>query len=202
MNARPEHDRDEEEAARRSFERALNSKRNELSHVRLCQSMPESERVLPGSVLFFDCGYIYLMEKLSRVRNPHSVTYVSSPHCPYKIGATNRPIKARRNELWNGKRLILRAKYATPVAFALEEALHSHFEPFRIKRQGQRRKGERTNQQGEFFRLRPEELEGFTATVAKVERWVLVAEEARLELEIMRMGTGVWPAPNRPRTHG
>jgi hypothetical protein len=75
----------------------------------------------------------------------------------------------------------------TPVPIALEQQLHLHYDDFRIKRDGERRKDERANEAGERFRLTEQELEAFKATAAKVERWVLLAEEARLELEIMRM---------------
>jgi len=117
---------------------------------------------------------------------PNAITYVRVPNCHYKIGATGRPIKARSKEL-SRKRIVSRAKYATTVPFALELALQRHFDTFRVRRQIPREKGQRKNQPGELFSLPRKEVESFTATVASVERWVLLAEESRLELEIMQM---------------
>ena len=175
------------ESFRRSIERRLNRKRQRLESVRVCQSAPEPDRLPPRSALkLFDRGYIYLMEELARTKDGHSIKYDSTPNCPYKIGATRHP-KMRSITLWNHKRLISRAKYCTPVPFALEKALHRHFDEFRIKRIGKIKKGERKAQAGELFRLHPEQVEAFNETVAKIEHWVLIAEEARLELEIMRL---------------
>jgi len=77
------------------------------------------------------------------------------------------------------------ATYATIVPFELEQALHAYYDHIRVRRQ-ERQKGQRKNAQGERFRLSPEETEHFKETATKVERWVLVAVEAQLELEIMR----------------
>jgi hypothetical protein len=108
----------------------------------------------------------------------------SSPNGPFKIGATWQ-WKKRRNELWReGLRSV--TKYATVVPFRLEQALHAHFDRYRVRRL-ERQKGQRKNTRGEGFRLPKQEIENVKETVTKVERWVLVAAEARLELEIMRL---------------
>jgi hypothetical protein len=189
MNAstpgRREDDAGDARAARR-LNRALDLKRRELELVRLCQEIHESKRAVRGSEIYLECGYVYLMEKLARVREPYSITYVSTPSCPHKIGATMRRMSARSRELWNRKRLILRAKYATVIPFLLEEWLHRHFVEFRVTK-GQRKKGERINLSGELFRLPRREIDEFSLTVTKVEKWALAAEEARLALEIMRL---------------
>ncbi len=162
----------------------LSRKRHELKQVRRCKAMLESKR---SGAMF---GTVYLMEMLKRVRKPLNILYVSSPDCPYKIGAT-KDIKSRSRKLWNRKRLVLRARYATTVPFLLESALHRHFDEFRVRKKDPRCEGERKNERGELFRLPPEEAEDFKTTVAKVEQWVLVAEESRLELEILRLEAAV-----------
>ena len=45
---------------------------------------------------------------------------------------------------------------------------------------------QRKTKAGETFRLPPPEVETFKQTVAKVEKWVLLSVEAKLELEILR----------------
>jgi T5orf172 domain len=176
---------EERKEARRLLERSLNWKRRRLELVRQCQSIPEPERTKRGSDLWWDCGHTYLMEKRRWVRKEQSFVLASYPSPLLKIGATNRPWKIRRDELRREGCLTME-KYATIIAFELEEALHDYFDHFRVRRT-ERQKGQRKNIRGERFRLATEEIERFTETVAKVERWVLVATEARLELEVMKM---------------
>jgi hypothetical protein len=179
-------DAEERKETRRLLERSLNRKRNRLELVRKCQSTPESERMKRGSeLLLWDCGHTYLMEKRRWVRKERSVVLESYPTPLLKIGATNRPWKKRRDELWKEGCLTMQ-KYATVVAFELEEALHDHFDHFRV-RQAERQMGQRKNIRGERFRLPTEEIERFKETMAKIECWVLFATEARLELEVMKI---------------
>ena len=188
MQADRESESLEAKKVRRSLQRSLSRNQALLERVRLCRSVPEAERTLPKSGLsYFDRGTVYLKERLTRIRKGNSIVLKHTPNCAYKIGKTDRPQKKRSNELWNQKCLLLRAKYVTAVAFPLEQALHRHFDEFRIKREGLRQRGERNNLPGEEFRLSPQAVEDFKTTVAKVEHWVLIAEEARLELDIMRL---------------
>lgn len=180
----------EDEQARkrllRTLEGSMNWKRYRLQHVRLCQQIPEPERVVKGSELAGHCGFLYLMKKLVAVRKPYSLCYEETPNSPHKIGATLRPFKKRRNELWRDKRLLPKAKYATVVPFELESVLHLHFDEFRVKRGEERQRGQRKNKAGEYFRLTPADVETFKETAANAEKWVLLTVEAELELQIMR----------------
>jgi hypothetical protein len=130
-------------------------------------------------------GHIYVMESLRWVKKERSHVRESYPTPLFKIGATNRAWKNRRDELWRDN-CLSKEKYATVVAFELEDALHDHFHHFRVQRKD-RQKGQRKNVRGERFWLPKEEVECFKDTAAKIERWVLAATEARLELEIMKM---------------
>ena len=75
----------------------------------------------------------------------------------------------------------------TPVPLSLERKLHDYFDRYRIQCPGEKQKGQRKNLSGELFRLPVVEVEAFKTTVANIEKWVLLAEEALLELQIMRM---------------
>jgi hypothetical protein len=154
---------EEREAARRSFQRKLDSNRLRLERVRICQTIPEGNRLSSRTNHLLECGYVYLIPR----GNMH------------KIGKTDRMPRMRRREIERQLKsfLTMVVKYPTVIPLPLEQALHRHFDEFRIRREVERQKGERKHQKGELFRLPPEE----------VERWVLIAEEARLELEILRM---------------
>jgi hypothetical protein len=178
---------EEKRKARRTLERSLNWKRHYLEHVRLCQTIREVDRGVKGSKLAYEGGFLYLMMQLVAVRYPNLVRYEERPDSPHKIGATMRVFKKRSAELWRDKRMLSVAKYATVVPFEPEKALHLHFDEFRIKRGEERRRGQRKNKAGEKFRLPTTEVDAFKETVAKVEKWVLLAVEARLELEILRV---------------
>jgi len=168
------------------LEWSINRRRERLKHIRQCREIPEASRVIEGSQLAYNCGYLYLMKKLVAVRKPRSVRYEETPKSPHKIGATLRPFKKRSNELWRDKRLLSKAKYATVVPFELEKALHVHFDEYRLKR-GERQRGQRKNTAGEYFRLPEEDVAAFKETVATIEKWVLLSVEAELELEILRV---------------
>jgi hypothetical protein len=152
---------------------SLYGNRSSLRVVQHWKSIPAPERMLPGADPWRNCGNVYLMQ---RFRVTREGSFIPLPNGPHKIGATNRPWKKRVYELRNAW-LRPVARYPTPVAFALENALHRHFREFHVKRPGSR----------ELFRLPNAEVDGFVETVAQVERCVLVAEEARLGLEIMRL---------------
>ena len=155
----------------------------DLEHVRLCQKTAEAERMVRGvDPLLW--GFIFLMTQLRPVRGRGCYRYEEWPDGPHKIGATMRPFKMRSNELWR-ERLRSVCKYATVVPFELEKALQLHFDEYRIKRGEERQKGQRKNKAGETFRLPLPEVEAFNQTVAKVEKWVLLSVEAKLELEIL-----------------
>jgi hypothetical protein len=139
----------------------------------------------PEADLWFECGHIYLMEKMRWVRKGNSNYLESYPNGLFKIGYTKRPGKKRQDELRQEEHWSI-AKYVTVVPFELEQALHAHYDDFRIRRQ-ERQRGQRKNIRGELFRLTPEEIERFKGVVAKIEHWVLVAAQARLELEVMRV---------------
>src|SRR5689334_20605600 len=96
------------------------------------------------------------MEKMYAKEVPHGIRYVHIAMPNYKIGATSRPIRKRSKELWNNKHLIMIAKFATVVPFALEAALHEHLECYRMKRAGDLKKGQRKNLSGEMFRFSKE----------------------------------------------
>jgi hypothetical protein len=70
---------------------------------------------------------------------------------------------------------------------------------FRVKREGERQKGQRRNEKGELFKLPKEELASFSETAMNVERLVLAAEEARLGLQIIRMQADLKRAKSRLR---
>jgi hypothetical protein len=176
------------EESRLTMERSLKWKRTDLEYVRRCQKIPEAERTKPQSDLY--CRYVYLFEELKEVRKENSTVFEPDPNDLFKIGRTRRPLKKRENELWTRERLWPVTGYATVVHKELEDALHDHFDHFRVLR-AERQKGQRRNAPGERFLLPKEEVECFKDTVAKVERWVLVATEARLELEIMKMGAAL-----------
>jgi hypothetical protein len=175
----------ERKEKRRVLERALSDKQGLLARVRQCQAIPESERMGRDSELRWACGHAYLMEKLRGVRKNNSYVFESYPIRLYKIGHTQRTWKKRSNELYR-EGYTSKARYATVVPFQLEQALHAHYDHFRVRR-AERQKGQRKNIRGERFRLPQEEIERFKEVVSRVECWVLVAVEARLELEIMRM---------------
>ena len=177
---------EERKEARRLLERALNRKRHRLELVRKCRSIPEAERMKRDSDLDqWNCGHTYLAEKLRWVKKEMSNVCESYPTPLFKIGATNRPWKKKRDELWR-ENCLAKEKYTTVVAFELEKALHDYFDYFRVRRKD-RQKGQRKNGRGERFRLPKEEVECFKDTAANLERWVLAETEARLELEIMKM---------------
>lgn len=178
----------ERKKAIRTLEGSINRTRDRLELVRLCQKTPEPDRRDRYSGLADECGYLYLMKKLVPVRTATGVTFESRPTSPYKIGATLRPFKERRDELWREKHLTPVCRYATVAPFELETALQQHFDEFRKKRGEDRQKGERTNKPGEFFALPEGEVSTFIATVAKVEKWVLLQVEAEMELELLRIG--------------
>lgn len=183
-----ERDAEEKEKARalRNLEWSIDRRRERLEHIRLCREIPEAGRVIKGSKLAYNCGYLYLMKKLVAVRKPNSIRYEETPKSPHKIGATLRPFKKRSDELWRNKRLLSEAKYATVVPFELEKALHLHFDGYRLKRR-ERQKGQRKNTEGEYFRLPEGDVATFKETVATIEKWVLLSVEAELELEILRV---------------
>jgi hypothetical protein len=176
---------EERKEARRDLERPLNRKRRRLERVRQSQSLPEVERLNPGSALRFECGHVYLMEKLRWVRKEKKCVWESYPTRLFKIGATRRPWEKRRHELWR-EGLHSIAKYATVIPFELEDAIHEYYDHFRVRRQ-ERQKGQRNNIRGERFHLALKEMDRFKDVVVKIEKWVLVKCEALLELEIMRM---------------
>jgi|SRR5579884_1999360 len=163
----------------------LDRTRSLLDYVRRCQLIPEADRLKPEADLWFRCGHVYLMEKMRGVRKGNSIYLESYPNGIFTIGETKRPGKYRSKELWREGFWSI-AKYDTVIPFELEQALHAHYDDFRIRRQ-ERRKGQKKNLPDELFRLPPEEIERFKEVVAKIERWVLVAAEARLALEVMRM---------------
>jgi hypothetical protein len=175
-----------EKDARRALERGINWKRYRLEHVRFCQKTAEADRMVRGFQYGLHCGYIYLMKQLRAVRRGNALRHEAGSDSLHKIGATMRPFKMRSNELWRERRLLSVCKYATVVPFELEDALQLHFDEYRIKRGEERQKGQRKNKAGETFRLPLPEVEAFNQTVAKMEKWVLLSVEAKLELEILR----------------
>lgn len=170
------------EEARRPLEQSLNAKRGYVELLQRSQSIPESERTVRGSDLRMYCGYVYLQEQW-RLEGNHMVR---SPNGPYKIGHTTQP-KKRWDKLWKTEALMGLKRYATLIRVDLEQALHAHFDEFRIRKTGELQKGERKNWKGERFWLPPGEVKAFMATVAKIERWVLAIKVAQLELDIVRI---------------
>lgn len=168
----------EHEAKRQSLVVSINRAQEALRRIRLCRKIPEAERLQRNSPVRLSCGYVYLLLFTRDAKQQ-------------KIGHTDRISGARFAEL---KRDLLKAsrfhsfsvKYPTVLSFELEQELHRHFGDARVKRKGERRKGERKHESGEEFNLPLNEVIGFRETVAKVEPWVMCAEEARLELEILR----------------
>ena len=162
------------ESARRFREGVLKSRRAKLRSIRLCKRTPEARRKNRDSDLALDCGYIYLMRK--------------GPDGPFKVGHTRISPEWRKMQLEKRTRSLFRvvASYATIVPFALEQALHLHLADYRVKRKD-RQNGQRMYLRGELFWLPPAVVTTFKATAAKVEKWVLAAEEARMELELLRL---------------
>lgn len=162
------------ESARRFWDGVLESRRAKLRSIRLCKRTPEARRKNRDSDLALDCGYIYLMRK--------------GPDGPYKIGKTGISPEWRKMQLQKRIRSFFRVvnSYATIVPFALEQALHVHFADYRVKRKD-RQHGQRVYLRGELFWLPPAVVTTFKATAARVEKWVLAAEEARMELELLRL---------------
>jgi hypothetical protein len=157
-----------------------------LRLVRLCQSTPEPKRSSRESELYSEyLGYVYLYEPMEEGKGTGE----------YKIGKSDHPPKwskrsKRLLKKWN-RSIITHAEYRTVIPFPLEQALHRYFDKFRVRRE-HREWGQRKNEPGESFRLPPEEVARFEETMARVEKWVLVAEEARLELEVMQRKAGLY----------
>lgn len=168
----------EQEAVKRSMLAALNRAQEMLSRIRHCREIPELDR-LKNVHLRFDCGHVYLLQ---RINGAH-----------HKIGSTGRKISRRIQEIFQKDRIRYRVieKYPVVCAYKLERELHRHFGRFRIRRKGERKKGERDYQPGEKFKLPIGEVTSFRETVAKLEKWVMHAEEARLELEIIRIEAAI-----------
>jgi hypothetical protein len=181
-----EEEKREVESSQRSLLRFVHSVNNKLALIRKCKSIPATERLSRTLDLRWQCGYVYLMEKMVLTGERPNRKYQRVPNPVHKIGKTDRKWKTRSNELWNQYRLIHCDKYPTVVAFALEQALHRHYDDFRVRRQGERQKGQRKNMEGERFRLPPNEVANFCQTAALVESWVLIAEEATLELALLQ----------------
>jgi hypothetical protein len=134
--------------ADRRFQAALNRRRELLELVRSCQSLPESDRVYR---IFDGLGFVYLMQKRKIFRREDG-RRVALPVREYKICRTKRPPHLGSHEL-SKERLYSLTRYMTPIPFALEKRLHSYYDDFRAKREGERQNGERENESGERFRL-------------------------------------------------
>jgi predicted GIY-YIG superfamily endonuclease len=183
--------------ARRLLEREFDRKRSFLDLVRLCQSMPASDRILRGSLR--SSSYVKLFSRengrselwISQDDHPTSgyVYLLSREDGRYKIGCTKRDIRKRTREILRKSRcsFTVSVKYPTVDCFKLETALHFHFRRCRLERKEGTNKGERMYQKGELFALSPEEASSFREIVAKVESLVLAAEATQVELEIMEI---------------
>jgi hypothetical protein len=156
---------EERQQALRALDRGLWHQRRRLELIRQCQSIPEAERK-NHPILCGEFGYTYLMEKHRWVRKERSMVLESYPQPRFKIGATNRPWKKRSKELIRQKNCMPMQWYATVIPFELEQKLHAHYDPFRVRR-AKRQKGERKNISGEQFWLPQLEINRFREVIAK-----------------------------------
>ena len=158
------------QANRDHWKSLIESAKEELNLIRLCQVIPEPKRRELGTELYHRPGHVYL-----RCRGKNKV---------YKIGNSGQHPKERAKAL---KGMHIVSRYKTVVYKSLELAAHDHFDYCRMKSGEDRQPGQRKNASGERFWLLPAEVERFNETLARLERWVLMIKEAQLELKIERL---------------